>query len=134
MESKKLCVVDDDPIHIFLVKRLLANRDSETPIELVVYKDGKEAYEAINDVLINGGSQLPQLILLDINMPIWSGWEFLDEIIKTEGHNQLKITMVSSSDDFDDKEKSKDYSIVKGYVTKPFSQDSLNDLLYAIYG
>ena len=129
MESKKLCVVDDDPIHVFLVRRLLANRNSETPIELIVYKDGQEAYKAINEVLVSGNDQFPQLILLDINMPIWSGWEFLDEIRKTEGHDKLRVIMVSSSDDFDDKKKSKDYSIVEGYLTKPFSQDGLNALL-----
>jgi len=124
-------IIDDDQVyqlvtkktieHTGLIKSVLQFYDGEQA--LVFFKTHQEAI-----------SELPQLILLDINMPTMNGWEFLDEFIKLDFKNNYKSTIfiVSSSSVNEDMEKAKQYSIVSGYRVKPITKTTFEEMVRTI--
>jgi len=113
-----ICIVDDDPIHIFTTKRIL--QMEKVCDKILVYKDGKEAYEGLKGMIVDN-LDLPKLILLDLNMPIWDGWDFLDEFTKIERSKEIKILINSSSQNSEDLNRAKSYESVDGFIFKPFT-------------
>ena len=123
----KTSIVDDDRIYIFgLTKLIEMNSFCQ---ELQVFKNGKEALDSfLKD--IEEGNELPEIILLDINMPVMDGWEFLDEYAKVKHKikNKVKIYMVSSSVNLSDLDKAKSYEDVVDYVIKPIKSADLQKI------
>ena len=123
---KSVCIIDDDSIYQMLAKRLISlNHLSDVVFE---YGDGREAYLALKQ-MHDQGEKLPDVIFLDINMPIWDGWDFLDEIVKLELQQTLEIYMVSSSTSPYDREKAESYPLVKRFLTKPLEIEDLKSIL-----
>ncbi len=123
---KTVCIIDDDPIYQMLAKRFISlNQYSDVIFD---YRDGNEAYLALKQ-MHDLGEKMPDVIFLDINMPIWDGWDFLDEIIKLELQHLFEIYMVSSSTNPYDKEKAESYPMIKGFLTKPLEIEALKLIL-----
>lgn len=120
------CIIDDDPIFVFGTKRLmqLANFCNG----FLVFKNGKEAYDNLKTIIM-AGEKLPDLIFLDLNMPIWDGWQFLDEFIQIPIENAVTIFIVTSSIDPEDIKRAKSYEIVSNYLVKPIKMDDLKKLM-----
>lgn len=122
----KICIIDDDPIYVFTVRHLLKNIFFEG--EVVVYKDGKEAFEGLKATEMRG-EPLPELILLDLNMPVWDGWDFLKEFGKTEQAENVKVCVVSSSDHPDDVGRAEQHPLVDDMYLKPLTAEILKKLI-----
>jgi len=92
---------------------------------ILVFKNGKEAIEFFKD-----SESLPDLILLDLNMPIMNGWEFLEEFnpINKELGKEPSLYVVSSSIDPVDSEKAKSIECVRDYISKPISMQSFEQI------
>jgi CheY-like chemotaxis protein len=119
---KKILLVDDDPIQNLINTKLL--RRAEISEEIDVAVNGKLAF----DQYMNGNEELPELIFLDINMPIMNGWEFLD-LLDLKGYESMPIIyMLTSSISPSDIEKSENHPMVTNYITKPLSLDKLKEL------
>jgi CheY-like chemotaxis protein len=125
---RMVAVVDDDEVYTFAVKRIIAR--SEIAQETTYFQNGKAALDFFTNNLENQ-AQLPDLILLDINMPVMDGWQFMDAFIALQPHLTKKITVyiVSSSIDEDDYNKAKSIEAVTDFIVKPVTVDALQQIL-----
>ena len=89
-----VCIVEDDPTHLFITRKYLEL--SGIVENIMIYKNGKEAYDKLKAIFLNSES-LPEIILLDLNMPIWDGWQFLEEFNKIPIEKEIKIYILTSS-------------------------------------
>jgi CheY-like chemotaxis protein len=120
--------IDDDTITLMLCKMVISK--SLFSKEIVTAKNGKEALQYFNTLKqANTNAQLskPQLIFLDLNMPVMSGWEFLDSFSTPEysEFNNTKVIILSSTIDPEDLEKSNKYPMVIDFLSKPISKEML---------
>lgn len=122
------CIIDDDPIFIYGTKRIIKQVDFSD--QIMVYNNGQEAIEGLN-AIINTQQPLPDVIFLDLNMPIMDGWEFLEEFDKLTDHNLKRIIVyiISSSVDPRDLERIKNYKQVTNYILKPVTHEDLEHIL-----
>lgn len=121
-------VVDDDKIHHFIIKKLLQNNNIDVSPNF--YENGFDALNGLKS-RINNGETTPDLILLDINMPILDGWQFLEEFQKIKNFikNEIVIYIISSSDNQLDINKAKDLkSDIKDYYLKPMTGEALKTI------
>lgn len=121
--NKLTCIIDDDTVYVNLVKKLIQLK--KLCENILVFKNGKEAIEFFKD-----SESLPDLILLDLNMPIMNGWEFLEEFnpINKELGKVSSLYVVSSSIDPVDSEKAKSIECVRDYISKPISMQSFEQI------
>jgi CheY-like chemotaxis protein len=92
--------------------------------------NGKFAIDQLVDIQRNDISKLPDYILLDINMPIMNGWEFLDEYkrLNIDPLGKTKIFIISSSVFSNDINKARSYPLVKDFISKPLNVDKIVEL------
>ncbi|MBW4360826.1 response regulator [Flavobacterium taihuense] len=120
--------VDDDPISLMLFKKvvnkaLFAN-------EIINATNGEEAIILFNTINNTTNLKKPQLIFLDLNMPLMSGWEFLDLFNASNffNLNNTKVIILTSTIDPEDIKKSKSYSNVIEFLSKPITIEMLDYL------
>ena len=78
MKKKEIWIVDDDNIYQIIVRKIIGKMELFSSFSS--YKNGKDAIDALKKAAENKES-IPDIILLDINMPVMDGWEFMDEIV-----------------------------------------------------
>jgi CheY-like chemotaxis protein len=128
MKFNNIFVVDDDLVYHFVIKKLFnkCNVNAQTKF----FFNGLEAIDGLKHVLKTENE--PDLILLDINMPVYDGWQFLDEFRKLKGtmNKDITVYLVSSSNDSTDINKSKEYKEeVKDYYFKPITTKDFEEML-----
>lgn len=127
---KKLLCVDDDKITLTLIKLIVSKASFAE--EIITKINGKEALEYYGDLSENTASEAyPELIFLDLNMPVMGGWDFLDEFAKTfyKKFNQTKVIILSSSTDPAEKAKTQKYPMVIDYLSKPLTINALKNII-----
>ncbi|MCK0157274.1 response regulator [Cellulophaga sp. F20128] len=130
MKIETVCIIDDDPIFVYGTKILL-NYNSSFGSSVIVHENGKEALDDLS-ATVKCGEKLPDIIFLDLNMPIMNGWEFLDEFTKLPMEKRPRVYIVSFSIDKQDVQKAYTYEIVKDFIEKPLSFEILTDLFKTI--
>lgn len=132
MKLNTVCIIDDDPIFVYGTKVLL-NYNSSFCSNIIVYENGKEALDDLRFMLKNN-AELPEVIFLDLNMPVMNGWEFLDELKKMDLPKRIGVYIVSSYVDPMDEEKSRDYDMVIDFISKPLTANKLKKSLVPTEG
>jgi CheY-like chemotaxis protein len=126
MDSKiDLLVIDDDDINIFIIKKIVEKTGYN--INMVAKTNGQLAIDYLRSLSENN-AQFPQLVLIDINMPVLNGWEFLEAYDHLGISQRVDMYMLSSSVYENDIEKAKTYKTVKGFISKPLSINRLIEL------
>ncbi len=130
-ENHILCLIDDDNIHQFIVKKIV--RKLSPNQKLLVFSNGEEGINFIRST-IGKMEKLPDLILLDINMPVMDGWGFLEEFITItpDIKKEIIIYILSSSENPTDKERAEKFELVSGYLIKPINENQLESLLESV--
>ena len=116
-------IIDDDPVFVLLFKKILLKLGQFETIQN--FENGQLGLAALIEKF-NNNDPFPDIIFLDINMPIMDGWEFLKALEKYPFKADLTIYMVSSSIDPTEIKKSKKFKTVKRFISKPISA---NDFL-----
>ena len=122
---KRVLLVDDDPTCNLICTKFLENLNSS--IKSSTALNGKEALDLLMDYK---RQPLPDIILLDLNMPIMGGFEFLSAFkqLRIPGQAKVQIVILSSSDDPVDIKKASEMGI-HHYITKPISLDKLGKVI-----
>lgn len=121
-------LVDDDEIFKFLTNKII--KESKMVNKIWMFSNGLEALSSLLEAQ-KKEKNLPEIILLDLTMPIMDGWEFLEEFsqIKLNLPEPISIYIVSSSISPKDIARVNDYSSVKDYVIKPITKAKFIELL-----
>ncbi|HEY0046254.1 MAG TPA: response regulator [Flavobacterium sp.] len=128
MIDKILCV-DDDPITVMLCRKVINKADFARVTDSA--QNGEEALEYFDALMERKEESYPELILLDLNMPVMGGWEFLDNfsgITYTSYFSSTKVIVLSSTIDPRDVEKAKNYPMVIDFLSKPITTEVLHNL------
>ena len=126
---KSLYLIDDDEVVVYLTRNLFKQYDLCDRVE--IFSSGQHALAQL-DALITLGEELPEVILVDLNMPVMSGWEFLEKLQTLLGHKTVPVFVFSSSINPVDKERSFKYPIVIDYIQKPLTIIKFNKILRLI--
>jgi len=119
-----VAIVDDDHIYRFTIKKNI--EALKIPVKTLIFTHGKEALDFILENL-ESVEKLPDTILLDVNMPVMDGFEFMEKFkkLKPEIKNGMKIFMISSSINPTDINKAKTNLEITDYISKPINMVKL---------
>jgi len=130
IKLSNVLIIDDDEVSNFIYSRVIESSGSFEMIKSCM--SGQQALDYLHDTIDNNSDNFPNMVFLDINMPVMNGWEFLDKYIEEipcEFQEQAILCMLSSSVYKEDINKSKTYSQVKEYIPKPLTSESLKSIL-----
>jgi len=120
--KRVVAIIDDDRIFQLTATKFM--EASGRVSKVLQFPDGEPAIEFIQGHL-DRPHELPDLLLLDINMPLSDGWMFLDDFRRliNKANIRIPIVMVSSSIDPVDLERVRQYPEIAEYVVKPVSSE-----------
>ncbi|NDK55659.1 response regulator [Pontibacter fetidus] len=127
-----ILLVDDDETTNYISK-LIITRAGLTD-ELLIAMNGREAIELLNErcqeATSTGVNKVPQLVLLDINMPVMDGFMFLDALQSVEGFDKdaVVVAVLTTSLDARDIAKVKNLGVTE-FISKPLTKESLEKLI-----
>lgn len=122
---KRIVLIDDDSTSNYLNKMIIEKSDLVD--EVLTFENATEALNYFQNKI---QSEEGSLVLLDINMPIMNGWEFLDQYIQLNGQlRQNKVVMLTSSINPEDKQQAEENQFVADYKHKPLSIPMLQELV-----
>jgi CheY-like chemotaxis protein len=116
-----ILLVEDDQLDAMDIKRSLDKLN--ILYKITVAKNGEEALTVLSGKSEDGFDNLPDVVLIDINMPRMNGLELLQIIRNTEEWKDLKCFIITTSDERVDKTKAAELG-VSGYIVKPFKANS----------
>jgi len=125
---KKLIFIDDSPLDHFILKRILNKYN--LAYEVNCTGSGEEVISFLEENRRNK-DMLPDVILLDIYMPEFDGWEFLEKVQEMHAYlsKPFKLYILSSSINPKDIHQAKQYPFVKSFVFKPITREVLERLV-----
>lgn len=126
--EKSIFLIDDDATFLFLTKKLILN--TKIAAKINEFSDGQLALDFLTENL-EAQYLYPDLIFLDLSMPIVDGWGFLNEYILIEKQisKKIKLFIVSSSISPHDIERAKNYSIVADFIIKPLLKEKFLEII-----
>jgi CheY-like chemotaxis protein len=126
----RVMLIEDDDVTLMICKLRL--KKSMFCNEVITTENGAEAIKYFEDQLLLKEEirKIPELILLDLNMPVMDGWEFLNEFEQKYQaiFNSVRIAVLSSSLDPDDEERTKNHPLIIGFISKPLTEENLLEL------
>ena len=127
-----VCLIDDDNIYQYTARVILESTGLAK--EIHSFYNGSEAISYFRDEKNLQPEILPDVIFVDINMPVMNGWEFLEEYQKLYAMlpKPIVVYVVSSSVDSSDMQKSRSYKAVSDYLVKPVNRSKYQELMESL--
>lgn len=127
-KRKKILIVDDDAVFKLIAKKMFER--SGDLFEVTFAENGLEAINLLTTLINENSVMMPDIILLDIEMPIMNGWDFMEAFKKlpSETTDHICIYTVSSSIAPEDRHKTASYPQIKDYITKPLTVDIIRHI------
>ncbi|MDL5514092.1 response regulator [Arenibacter sp. M-2] len=128
MNDLSFFLIDDDEIFQFIMRNTIS--EISPNIKIQFFSDGEKGIEFLKHNL-GTATNLPDIILLDVNMPFMDGWEFLNEYksLQTEIKKDINIYLLTSSNNPNDIAMAKEISTLSGYLVKPISKEGIKKLI-----
>jgi len=126
----KLVLIDDEPIFHKIVQMTI--RNSELSKEATYTFDGEFVLDYLEENKLDSQS-LPDYIFVDLYMPLFDGWDFLNrfEGLYKSLQKNIKVYIVTSSINPSDINRSKHYPFVTTFISKPIKKDVFDTIAYA---
>lgn len=122
---KRVCIIDDDPVYVFGTRRIMEKANFCE--DFSIFHNPEIALNNLS-LALEHNTELPEIILLDINMPILDGWQLLDGLVKFEQLKNILIYVVSSSIAQEDLQQVKRFPLVRAYLSKPLTYEVLKTI------
>ena len=129
--QQTVCIIDDDKIQHFTIEKSMQQQGILK--KMLSFLDGEEAMTFFSNNLTNS-ALLPDIIFLDLNMPVVNGWQFLQqyEVIKEQIPKKIKIYVVSSSINDSEINQATSNINVEGFLSKPLKPEALKEILMSV--
>jgi response regulator of citrate/malate metabolism len=121
MKINKIFLLDDDPIVNIINEQLF--RKFNASKQYIVCRTSQEAVD-----YINSANPLPEVVIIDLNIPLINGFEFLDKFYD-KFLSDLSVYILTSSINPIDYNKAMGYPFVKGYLKKPLTRDVVQKII-----
>lgn len=123
VKQKNILLVEDDYLDAMNVKRIFAKLNFSQNLQVAL--NGKEAVDLLEGQT-GGAPFLPDIILLDLNMPKMNGIEFLSYLRGKDKYKAVKVFVITTSDEESDKTRTRQFDI-SGFINKPLSLERFNN-------
>ncbi|MCZ4409542.1 response regulator [Cryomorphaceae bacterium 1068] len=125
--TMRIMVIDDDSTFLFIFRKQIEKLE-----EIMIVNESRNGSEAISYLkgTINNLGEMPDLIVLDLNMPVMDGWDFLDEYVKIceNGAQKVPVCILSSTINQADFDRANTYESVKSFFSKPITSEQLKTM------
>lgn len=127
---RKVMIVNDDEISLFVASKMIAKTGFAA--DVITAGNGAKALQVFDSFLLNskGPADVPEIVFLDLHMPVMDGWEFLEMFVEKYAYifPSVRFVILSSSIDPDDVQKLDRFSAVIDLVRNPLSLEILGQL------
>lgn len=125
---QNIMIIDDDPINNIIARHTIRHFDSSIVID--DYSDPERALKFLEDQSKNRIQKLPDLIFLDLNMPLVDGWAFLESYknLLPFFNKDIELYLLTSSNSQTDIKRAKTFPVVSNYISKPLNINSLEKI------
>ncbi|MBO6516125.1 MAG: response regulator [Bacteroidia bacterium] len=124
---KEAWIIDDNWLDVFGIKRLMKHVGFSEKI--LTYSDGYEALNELTLIAKQDADKCPDVILLDIKMPDWDGWRFLDFFVELGLQKKTELYLISTSILETDITKANRYDVISQCYEKPINQVHLKEIM-----
>lgn len=122
MKNANILLIDDDETMNFLNKIIIER--AQLNVEVADFTDATAALQELQE-----GRLSPELILLDLNMPIMDGWQFLDKFAELQAvTSKASVVILSSSINPVDLRRAEENNCVKAFYSKPLSVERIKEI------
>ncbi len=125
VSHRPILIIDDDDVDVMTIRRALKELHVSNPVNRAQHGEAALAH------LRDAASERPCIILLDLNMPIMNGLEFLQNIKGDPEFKSIPVIMLTTSDEQKDKFRSFDLGVA-GYMTKPVDYRQFVEMIRSI--